>query len=572
MRKHASLYLLLISLLANLSVAEAGIVRAVDASPPPEAQAAGIASYVLPNGFKIILASYPSAPNARIELVVKTGSKMEGYGETGAAHLLEHMLFKGAGDRASVKSGLTKIGARFNANTAADRTSYFEILPSEPDLIDEAINIEADRFARASFTREDLASEMTVVRNELDQKDSAPGSVLLRAVERQSFFWHGYGRPTIGARSDIEGAPFEVLKSFYKKHYRPDNAFLLVSGNFDKKRVLALASKVFAAVPNPAAPKITSWTRDEARSVTTRSEVFLPTGNAMAMSAWKIPAAYDRQNIALSLASSAICSNDWGSLRKDLLMGRKLATSVSCSGLDRRDAGLFFVVANAGANDDVEILSRVLHQHVESAAASGITQDQLDRSRQEQLHAFERIGSSHDAFATLLSDAEVCGDWRLAFWQLDTIKAITLEEANAALGRWLVSTNRSDALLRRADGKSAPELPKVEDPIARVAGKDWPVVSRQGDPLPQTASELAAATIHIPLDGKDAQAVLISRKTQGDLAWLAFTNDFGNEGALSGRFAACDMASSLFMFGGANMSRDQLDRELEKLQANWDIG
>lgn len=536
-----------------------------------QAQAAGFSSYVLPNGFKIILAPFPSAPDVRVELVVKAGSLVEGYGETGAAHLLEHMLFKGAGSRASVKNDLSKLGARWNATTSADRTNFFETLRADPEALDEAIRIEADRFIRPAFTREDLASEMTVVRNELERNDADPGSVLMRAVQRQSFFWHGYGRPTIGARSDIENATVEALMAFHARHYRPDNAFLIVSGNFDAARVLALAAQVFSEARNPVTPRVASWTREEPRAMTRRSEVFLPAGRTMAVSAWVIPGSHDRQTIAFGLATTAICSGDWGSLRKDIVLERKAAVSAGCFEWEQREAGLFVATASAAQDSDAAALSRALLEHIEAAAAKGITQEQLERAKQEQLNAYERAGNSHEQFAALLSNAETSGDWRLVFWQRDAVKAVTVEEANFALRRWLVSANRSDALLRHAQTLAAPELPTPDDPQERVEGKEWPSVVTTSDPLPQTAAQLAQATIHLPLGGGRAQAALISRKTQGDRAWIVLANDFGNEAALRGRGTACNMASALFRFGGAGYTRSELDSAMGKLQANWDV-
>ncbi|MFZ4538118.1 M16 family metallopeptidase [Propionivibrio sp.] len=537
-----------------------------------DAQAAGFSSYVLPNGFKIILAPYPSAANARIELIVKTGSKLEGYGETGMAHLLEHMLFKSAGQRADLKSDLTALGATWNGTTNADRTNYFETVAAEPGKIDEAIRIEADRFIRASFTKDHLSSEMSVVRNELERNDSDPGSLLMRALQRQSYFWHGYSRPTIGARSDIEDAPFSALQAFHRKHYRPDNAALIVSGNFDEQRVLALASRLFAEARNPATPRIGNWTREETRATTNRSELALPAGKTMAASAWKLPGMTNRQTFAFDLAASAICDDDWGSLRKDLVLERRIAVAVSCGTQVQADYSLLIASASAGKDADAEVLSRALREHIEAAAARGISQEQLDRARLTELNAFERLENDHQALASLLSQAEVAGDWRLYFWQRDTVKGLTLDEANAALKKWAVAVNRSDVLLRHADGVAAPELPKSVAASALVTGQDWPAISRLADPIPGSASELAKATINLSLDGTRARAALISRRTQGDLAWLVLSNDYGNESALSGRRTACAMADQLMAYGGAGLSRDQLSARLEALQAHWSLG
>jgi len=549
----------------------AGQPLAAPAEAAQQVQAGGFSSYVLPNGFKIILAPYPSAANVRIELLVKTGSKLEGYGETGMAHLLEHMLFKSAGKRSDIKSDLTALGATWNGTTTADRTNFFEVIAAEPDKVDAAIRLEADRFIRASFTKEHLASEMSVVRNELERNDSDAGSLVMRALQRQSYFWHGYSRPTIGARSDIEDAPFSALQAFHKKHYRPDNAALIISGNFDTKRVLALAGKLFAEARNPATPKQGNWTREETRATTNRSELVLPAGKTIAASAWKLPSFTERQTYALDLASSAICDNDWGSLRKDLVLERKLAVSVYCGTQTQADYGLLIASASAGKEADAEVLSAALRQHVENAAAKGITKEQLERARQNELNAFERLESSHEQLAQQLSQAEVAGDWRLFFWLRDVTRTITLDEANAALKKWTVGINRSDVLLRHADGVSAPEMPKATAAASLVAGQSWPEFAKHGDPIPASANELAKATINIPLAGENARAALISRHTQGNLAWLNLANDYGNEAALSGRRAACAMGNSLLAYGGAGMNRDQLDAKLQALQAEWSL-
>lgn len=564
------------ALLAALLVAGASAAAAPPALARPDAQAAGFSSYLLPNGFKIILVPFASAANARIELLVKTGSKLEGYGETGMAHLLEHMLFKSAGQRSDLKSDLTALGAHWNGSTSVDRTNFYETVAAEPAKIDEAIRIEADRFIRASFTKEHLISEMSVVRNELERGDSDPGSLVMRALQRQSYFWHGYSRPTIGARSDIEDAPFSALQAFHRKHYRPDNAALIVSGNFDEQRVLALASRLFAQARNPAGPKIASWTREETRATTNRSELFLPAGKTIAASAWKLPGLTERQTYAFDLATSAICDEDWGSLRKDLVLERQIAVTASCGTRLESDYSLLIASATAGQEADAEVLSRALREHVESAAARGVTQPQLDRARLAELNAYERLENAHEKLAMQLAQAEVAGDWRLYFWQRDMVKAVTLDEANAALRKWAVAINRSDVLLRHAQGLSAPELPArlptAATAGALVAGKEWPAVATLTDALPNSASELAKATVAIPLDGSRARAALISRRTQGDRAWLVLANDYGNESALTGRRTACAMADQLLAYGGAGLDRDQLAARLEALQAQWSLG
>lgn len=535
------------------------------------ASAGGFSSYTLDNGFRIILAPFPNAASVRIELQVKTGSKLEGYGETGMAHLLEHMLFKSAGPRTDIKADLTRLGAVWNGTTSLDRTNYFEVVAADPLKVDEALRLEADRFIRASFTREHLASEMTVVRNELERGDSDPGSLIMRALQRQSYFWHGYGRPIIGARSDIEGAPFEALQAFHRRHYRPDNAALIVTGNFDPARVLALASQLFGVARNPAEPKPRAWTREEARPQTNRTELFMPAGKTIAASAWRVPGLTVRQGQALDLAVAAICDDDWGSLRKDLVLERKLAVSARCGAQLHAEAGLLVASATAGQEADAEALSMALWKHVEAAAQAGISEAQLARARQAELNAYERLQSNHEMLAEVLSQSEAAGDWRLFFWQRDVIRDLGLAEVNDALRQWVQGINRSDALLRHAEGLNAPSVPPVPTAASLVEGRTWPAFVRQGDPLPESAAELARLQQPVQLPGED-KAVLIARRTQGDLAWLTVANDYGDEAAWAGQRDACAVASELIGFGGAGMSRDALSARLESLKAHWSLG
>jgi zinc protease len=543
----------------------------VQTKPQLEAEAAGISSYRLSNGFKIILIPFSSASNTRVELLVKTGSKFEGYGETGMAHLLEHMLFKGAGKRKNIKDDLTKLGASYNGTTTADRTNYFETVDSDPKKIDELIRIEADRFIRARFTAQDLATEMTVVRNELENSEREPAQLVMSALARNSFNWHGYARSTIGARSDIEGTTFQALQSFHRKHYRPDNAVLIISGSFDKGRVLALASELFGVAKNPALAKPANHTVDTPQSATNRSDLYIAKATTVVASAWKLPSLKQRDVHALDLAAAAICDPDWGSLRKELVLEKKLALSASCSTSAEADYSRLIAFARAGQSANAEDISIALNKHIEDAAARGVTQAQLERARLSELNAFERALDSHEVIANLVSDFEVAGDWRLFLWTRDVVKSVTLDEANQALKRWVVPTNRAEVLLRHSDALTPLEFPKPTDGKALVEGQSWPSIFSSADAPPKSLLELSKATKRFALEGQRAQAALITRKSQGDKVWFMMENDYGSPATLVHRKTACDAASALMRFGGNGLDRDALASRMEKLQTKWSL-
>ena len=543
--------------------------RSVQAKPQLEAEAAGISSYRLSNGFKIILIPFPSASNTRVELLVKSGSKFEGYGETGMAHLLEHMLFKGAGNRKNIKDDLTKLGASYNGTTTADRTNYFETVDPDPKKIDELIRIEADRFIRAKFTAQDLATEMTVVRNELENSEREPAQLVMSALARNSFNWHGYARSTIGARSDIEATTFQSLQNFHRKHYRPDNAALIISGSFDPGRVLALASELFSVAKNPSLAKPANHTVDTPQSATNKSELYLSKATTVVASAWKLPSLKQRDVHALDLAAAAICDPDWGSLRKELVLEKKLALSASCSTSAEADYSRLVAFARAGQSANAQDIATALNKHIEEAAARGVTPEQLERARLSELNAFERALNSHEVIANLVSDFEVAGDWRLFLWTRDVVKSVTLDEANQALKKWVVATNRAEVLLRHSDASPPLEFPKPTDGKALVEGQRWPSIFSSADAPPKSLFELSKSTQRFVLDGPRVQAALITRKTQGDKVWLMMANDYGTPASLVHRKTACDAASALMRFGGNGLDRDALASRMEKLQATW---
>jgi zinc protease len=258
-------------------------------------------------------------------------------------------------------------------------------------------------------------------------------------------------------------------------------------------------------------------------------------------------------------------------LRKDIVLTRKLANMASCATQDNADYSLFIASAAAGKEADADALSKALHAHIETAAHKGITQAQLDRAMQEYQTDSERLDNAHESLASALSVSEVHGDWRLLFEERDIIKSITVDEANAALKKWVVAINRNDVLMHHADNLLAPVIPPPADGKAMVAGKSWPSIIKTADPIPTSAREIANASRVILLDDGQVKAGLISRRTQGDMAWIEVRNHYGSPDSLNGRTHACGIASGLMHFGGGGLSRDALDAKMTSLKARGSV-
>ena len=220
---------------------------------PPErvTSVEGITEYRLANGLRVLLFPDLSKQTITVNITYLVGSRHENYGETGMAHLLEHMLFKGTPRRTDIPEELAAHGARPNGTTSWDRTNYYETFNATEENLRWALDFEADRMINSLVEKKDLDSEMTVVRNEFEMGENQPLGVLFKRLMSASYDWHNYGNLPIGARSDLEGVPIDRLQAFYKTYYQPDNALLLVAGKFDEAKTLTLVQQYFGSIPKP---------------------------------------------------------------------------------------------------------------------------------------------------------------------------------------------------------------------------------------------------------------------------------------------------------------------------------
>ena len=238
-------------LIAALLIAAPVFLPAQDNFPKKITSVEGITEYHLENGLKVLLFPDPSKQTITVNITYLVGSRHENYGETGMAHLLEHLVFKGTPDHPDIPKELSDHGARPNGTTWFDRTNYFETFAATEENLRWALDLEADRMINSYISKDDLDSEMTVVRNEYESDENFPTSVLQKRMMATAYTWHNYGNTTIGARSDIENVPIERLQAFYRRYYQPDNAVLLVAGKIDEEATLKMVEEYFGDIPRP---------------------------------------------------------------------------------------------------------------------------------------------------------------------------------------------------------------------------------------------------------------------------------------------------------------------------------
>src|ERR1700756_3988390 len=220
-----------------------GVCAFAQTLPPgvlKKASLGGITEYSFPNGLRVLLFPDPSNPKVTVNATYLVGSRHEGYGETGMAHLLEHMNFITSTHGRNIKKELVDHGARWNGTTSFDRTNYFETINASDDNLMWALGLEAERMVNMRIEKQLLDTEMTVVRNEFERGENSPDNILEERVISTAYLWHNYGKSTIGSRADIERVPIDRLAAFYKKYYQPDNAVLVVAGQIDPSKTLQM--------------------------------------------------------------------------------------------------------------------------------------------------------------------------------------------------------------------------------------------------------------------------------------------------------------------------------------------
>jgi zinc protease len=239
-------------LISSFAIATRDRVNATPASTASLTQ--GVRKTVLDNGLTVLTKEVHTAPVVSVQVWYRVGSRNEKAGESGLSHQLEHLLFKGTSDR-PVQFGrlFSALGSQFNAFTSYDETAYFGTV--QRDKLDALLTLEADRMVNSINGTEQLTSEKRVVISELQGYENFPDYRLNRAVMKAAFPDRAYGLPVGGTKADVEKFTVEQVRDYYQTYYRPDNATLVVTGDFDEEAVLKSVGDTFGKIPKPKAQR-----------------------------------------------------------------------------------------------------------------------------------------------------------------------------------------------------------------------------------------------------------------------------------------------------------------------------
>jgi zinc protease len=529
----------------------------------------GIDEYRLSNGLQVLLIPDDSKPTTTVNLTYHVGSRHENYGETGMAHLLEHLLFKGSPNHPKVWAEFTRRGLAANGSTWFDRTNYTASFSANDDNLRWYLGWQADSMIHSYIARRDLDTEMTVVRNEMEMGENSPDRILFSKTLATMYQWHNYGKDTIGARADVENVDIPRLQAFYRKYYQPDNATLIVSGKFPRDKVLPWIAQTFGVIKKPTRvlPKLYTLdaVQDGERTVTLRRSGGVP----VLYSAYHVPPGSHPDYAAIEMLGLIMGEAPAGRLHKRLTEKGLAATTFAFSaGL--ADPGFALFGAQLGPAQEVDAARRELLATLESVASEPITAEELERAKTKWLKGWELAFTNPETMGISLSESVAQGDWRLFFLTRDRVRDVTLEQVQRVAVQRLLESNRTLGVYLPTDKpQRAPEPARV-DVAAEMKTFKPQSAAAAVEAFEATPANIERRTERFEVGG--VKVALLPKGTRGSAVQATLTLRFGNEKTLFGQGEVAEAVAALLDKGSQTMTRQQVQDRLDALHTEMSIG
>ncbi len=525
----------------------------------------GITEYNLKNGLRVLLFPDASKPTITVNITYLVGSRHEGLGETGMAHLLEHMVFKGSTKHKNIPQELTEHGSWPNGTTWLDRTNYFETFSATDDNLKWALDLEADRMVNSFIDKKDLETEFTVVRNEFEMGENSPQSVLMERVLSSAYLWHNYGKSTIGSKEDIERVPIDNLKAFYQKYYQPDNAVLLVAGKFDEVKTLALIDQYYSSIPRPARalkqPYTIEPTQDGERMVTLKR-----VGDTQGVAAaYHTPAGTHPDYPALDVVMDVLTNEPGGRLYKALVEAKKAALEWGWTPA-LHDPGFAYFYAEVRKENSLDSARTVMMNTLDAVATKPPTTEEVERAKTKILSQIELMFKQVDRVGLQLSEYIAAGDWRLVFLYRDAIRKVTPADAQRVASAYFKPANRTVGLFIPDQKPDRAEIPEAPDLMARVTGYKGEQMVAAGEAFDPAPANIDARTKRSQ-ESNGMKYAFLPKSNRGNSVAARIQLRMGDEASLQNRMTAASMTASMLERGSKTRTYQQIKDELDKLKA-----
>lgn len=408
---------------------------------PPELK---IETAELPNGMKIVMAEDHSRPVVNLQVWYHVGSKDEKAGRTGFAHLFEHLMFRGSknvGPEEHMRL-VRDAGGNVNAYTAFDQTVYWETFPS--NYLERMIWLEADRMDSLAITEENFQKEREVVKEERRLRvENPPYGRLTDDIFAITYQQYPYKHPPIGSMEDLNKATSADVKEFFDVFYVPNNATLVIVGDFDAKEATAWATKYFGRLPrsrNPV-PRVTATEppQTELREVTKKyNNIPLP---AM-VSIYHLPPDGHPDNYAMEIASQILSSGQSSRLYKRLVYDEQSAIQAFGQASLLEGPSMFFGAAIVNQGKDVKEVGASFHYVIEQIAKEPVSAEELTKAKNQIVNGFIMGRQSMQQKADYLGRVSVLrGDPELYNTELRNYQKVTAEDVRKQCAKYLVPAN-----------------------------------------------------------------------------------------------------------------------------------
>lgn len=408
----------------------------------------GVKEYVLDNGLKVLLLEEHKAPVATFQIWYRVGSRNERPGNTGLSHLLEHMMFKGSkkyGPK-TFSQTVQRNGGNDNAFTSKDYTAYFETFSS--DRIWLSLDLESDRMRGLLFDPKEFSSERDVVKEErrLNHEDD-PESAMFEKMMEVSFLNHPYRIPTIGWMNDLTNMKLEDIKAHYDVYYTPNNATIVVVGDFDSVKMLSEIKKYFENIPKGTEPTKMTVVEPEQkgeRRLYLKKEAELP----VVVAGYHLPNLTHQDSYPLSVLELILSAGKSSRLYKSLVYEKQIALYAGGDySMVSTDPNMFYLYAASMPGRPIDEVEKALYAEIDRFKSEPVSEKELAKAKNQIEASFILGQDSNFNRAMLLGQYETVASWRLLDKYLDGIRNVKGEDIMRVAREYFSEDNRTVGVL-----------------------------------------------------------------------------------------------------------------------------
>jgi zinc protease len=403
-----------------------------------------VEKHTLDNGLTVFLIPDHSCPSVTLQIWYKTGSRNERPGITGISHLFEHLMFKGTEEYPGNKFDrlIEASGGYDNAWTWVDNTAFYEVVP--PDKLDLVLKMEADRCRNLTLDQENLDSERNVVINErLWSVDNSPENSMYEVLINNAFVAHPYSWEVLGFMCDIKAITLDECLAYYRTHYAPNNAFVIVSGDVKPEKALKLVKEHFGRLKSEEPPPPVTTVEPEQRGEK-RIDFHRAAQLSAVMAAYKIPAGNDPDIVPLLILAKILFDGESARLQKRLIYDEQMAVAVEGDAEVHNDPYLFYVYAQANVDSDIEGIKRIIFEETDRLAVEPVSDRELQKAKNRMESEFLLGLQSNVARADNIGMFQInTGDYENIYDYPARIQAVTIDDITRAAAKYLVPDHRT---------------------------------------------------------------------------------------------------------------------------------